>query len=178
MASDSCLAGNRTLPGQDRQYVLAVKVIAGTVCLLSILGASLIILTFVAFKDLRTIIRQMLVNLSVANILVALFHFLGLFTNYDRFSHGGEASQNLTRDWWCSTQGALVALGSVGAFFWTTAIGLYLVVVVVLRSPLAGKRLLMVFYAVCWGVPTVIVVVFGPLHLFGFSRAYGIGIII
>ena len=169
------VSGNYTLPGQDGWFVVAVKVTTGVTCLFSILGASLIIFTYAAFRSLRTVTRQLLVNLSVADILVALFHFLGLYTNYDRFNYGGGGAELSTRDWWCITQAAFVVLGSCASFFWTTAVALYMFVVIVLRSPVTGKRLLYVFYPVCWGVPAAIVVVFAALHLYGFPPAYGIG---
>jgi len=69
---------------------------------LSIPGISLIILTYAAFHDLRTITRQLLVKLSVADIVIASSHFVGVLTNYKRFVYS-----KLRTNVWCSVQGAV-----------------------------------------------------------------------
>ena len=168
------------IASETQGFVLAVKITVGTTCLLSVLGASLIILTYVAFRDLRTTGRQLLVNLSVADILVALTHFTGLYTNYDRFlspCNGPNVYGNFTNltDPWCATQGALTMFSVLASFLWTIAVAVYLFVVIVVNRALWAKRLRAVFYPVCWGVPGVIVVAFGAKQYFGFEENVDIG---
>ena len=153
------------------QFIVAVKVIVGTTCVLSVLGASLIVLTYVMFKNLRTTARQLLVNLSVADIFVAGSHFVGLFTNYDRFVY----QFNPTTDTFCTVQAAFTMCGTLASFLWTVAIGLYMFIVIVRRQPHVAKKLVYMFYPVCWGIPIVLTTVFGANMFLGFERNSDIG---
>ena len=153
------------------QYIVALKVIVGVTCVLSVFGASLIILTYVLFKDLRTTARQLLVNLSVADIFVAGSHFVGLFTNFDRFVH----QVNPAFDTLCTVQAAVTMCGTLASFLWTVAIGLYMFMVIVRRQPHLAKKLVYAFYPFCWGVPMVVTIIFGANKLLGFEQAADIG---
>ena len=59
----------------EADFLFALKAVSGITCLLSMLGAGLIIATYVAYRDLRTLGRQQLVNLSLADMTVAASHF-------------------------------------------------------------------------------------------------------
>lgn len=59
----------------------AVRVSVGISSTLSVLGAFAIILSYAAYPELRTIARQLLLNLSIADILVSLAFLLGLIQN-------------------------------------------------------------------------------------------------
>ena len=145
----------------------------GTVCILSALGAGLIIITYVAFKDLRTTARLLLVNLSVADIIVALSHFVGLQANYDRFIDFEDCSVNNKTDDLCTTQGAVTMFGVLASFFWTTAVALYLLVVIVLQKPEAAKKLQFAFYPICWGVSAVMAVFYAVVGYISFEKSQG-----
>lgn len=75
------LNGSSAVPTAELAAVVAIRVGVGTVSFLSLLGASLIIFTFVAYRDLRTLARQLLVNLSIADLIVAVSHLMGLLEN-------------------------------------------------------------------------------------------------
>ena len=170
--SDCVVLYNTTTPSKLAGFTTAVKACVGITCLLSFLGASLIIFTYVAFKDLRTTARQILVNLSVADILVVTSHFLGLFTNYDRFLYVDP--EVATQDVWCSIQAAVDLFGSISVCLWTTALAAHLVSVVVFER-LVGRKVLAVIYLVCWGVPAAFTIVFGAAHLYGFTHVEDVG---
>ncbi len=59
----------------------AVRIGVGLCSGLSILGACAIILSYAAFPELRTVTRQMLLNLSIADIVLSLAFLLGLIQN-------------------------------------------------------------------------------------------------
>jgi len=176
---DECELANVTnattrIPIETGDYILTVKIIVGTTCLLSILGASLIILTYVAFRDLRTIARQLLVNLSVADILIAASHFVGLLTNYERFLYSNLRSDV---DVWCSVQGAVTMYGTISSFLWTIAVALYMFTVIVMKRPEIAKKMVPVYYLVCWGVPIVFPVWFGVKRYLGFELPADVGML-
>ena len=71
----------------------AVRVGVGLCSSLSILGACAIILSYAAFPELRTVTRQMLLNLSIADILLSLAFLLGLIQNAGNMNEQGSTSQ-------------------------------------------------------------------------------------
>ena len=169
MSSGYDVSNNTALPAVFHEVVLTVKVLGGITCLLSILGCCVILFTYVFCNDLRTTARQLLVNLSIADILVSGSHFLGLYTNYERFLPDYKDGYNASmHDPWCITQGAVSIMGTLSSFLWTMAIPLYLVVIIVFRSPRAGKCVVFFSYAICWGLPVVPVVVSVTQRFIGF----------
>ena len=65
----------------------AVRVGVGFCSSLSVLGACAIILSYAAFPELRTTARQLLLNLSITDIVLALARLLGLIENAGWSSH-------------------------------------------------------------------------------------------
>ncbi len=63
----------------------AIRVGVGLCSSLSVLGACAIILSYAAFPELRTVTRQMLLNLSIADLLLSLAYLLGLIQNASKF---------------------------------------------------------------------------------------------
>jgi len=59
----------------------ALRGAVGVCSSLSILGSCAIILSYAAFEELRTTARQLLLNLSIADIINSLFLLFGLFLN-------------------------------------------------------------------------------------------------
>ena len=163
-------------PAVGPDFILALKVAAGTTCILSVLGASLIILTYGLFKDLRTTARQLLVNLSVADILVAGSHFVGLFTNFERFlPEYNPHWSGQTTDALCSVQAAVTMCGSIASFLWTMALAFYMFVVIVKRRPNLAKKLVYAFYPLCWGIPIAMTIGFGVAGFLGFEDSADVG---
>ena len=70
------------------EILLAIRVGVGTSSSLSLIGAALIVFTFVNYRDLRTTARQLLVNLSIADFMVASSHIVGLLENQGSYRPG------------------------------------------------------------------------------------------
>lgn len=142
-------------------------------------GAFMIILTYIVFKDLRTPARQQLVNLSIADIIVAGSHFVGLvaFKVEDYIyqeEHNGVFNHSKTL---CHVQAGFTMCGTIASFLWSLALGLYLLIVIVLRRPDFGRYLIFVYYLICWGVPVVLTLWFAlinPTYL-GFVQNADVG---
>ena len=163
-------------PAISPDFILALKVVVGATCILSILGAGLIILTYVAFRDLRTTARQLLVNLSIADIIVAASHFVGLF-HFQQFIpyYSPHNSTVPNTDTLCKVQAAFTMFGSLSSFLWTMAIAVYMFVIIVLKKPEAARKLVFFFYPLCWGIPLGLVLWFGFAGYFGFQESADIG---
>ena len=167
-------SNNQSFPVLSPEVILATQITSGITCLLSILGASLTILTYAAFKSLRTKARQLLVNLSVADIVVALSHFVGLFANYKRFISKNEegiiiVSSSSFNNPSCIVQGAFSTYGTVASFLFSMLIALYLLVLTQSTDSKPASRLLPVIYILGWGIPLAVVVAVSVVHSFGFE---------
>ena len=144
----------------------------GTTAVLSVFGASLIIFTYAAFKDLRTTARQLLVNLSVADIIIALSHFVGLLANYETTFHAEKGiTENISYNTTplCATQGAFTAFGTVASFLWSMLIAVYMLVLTQSKTMKPRKILVPIIYIASWGIPTVIVIVLAARGYLGYN---------
>lgn len=172
------MLNNTTYPLIEPGFILAVKITAGTTCVLSILGSCLIIFSYVVLVDLRTSARQLLVNLSIADIIITLSHFIGLFTNFERFieHYNPEAWNTSTIDPVCISQAAFTLFGSISSFLWSMAIALYLVMLTTCKKPKVMKKItLPILYIVCWGIPAIMIIPNAVKGYFGYSQAADIG---
>ena len=169
-----CSDNNETYPSLTDPIILATQITGSITCLLSILGSSVIILTYVAFKDLRTLARQLLVSLSVADILVAASHFVGLFANYERFISVDDegvtfVSNSSYLDAVCIIQGAITVYSTLASFLLSMLIAVYLLVLTQSKSVKPARCLIPIIYVVSWGIPLVMVAVVAGIQSFGYE---------
>ena len=142
--------------GIDPNYLLVEKAIAGSACVLSIVGAFFVIFSFLydtetgfEWKELYYKIccgykirdgdigagnkyrlksfNVILINLSVADIIVASSHLWGLCSHLETtFSSKNHsiiaAGQNVS----CVTQAAFTILSTLSSFFWTDILAVFL----------------------------------------------------
>ncbi|XP_041888093.1 G-protein coupled receptor 157 isoform X2 [Corvus kubaryi] len=127
-------------------------------CALSCVGSALLLCTHAQWPELRTRPRQLLLYLSLADLLSALSYFYGVLQDFERTS------------WDCVLQGALSTFANTSSFFWTMAIALYLYLTIVRGSP-TGTGLLWCFHAVSWGVPLAITVAAVALKKIGYDAS-------
>lgn len=96
MTEDDTMGSAVSLSAETNGYTLGtsspyiekdmwIRVIIMITCVLSMLGALLIIISFVCCKDLRSKGRQILVNISFMDFGVAAFNFLGASYYFDHY---------------------------------------------------------------------------------------------
>ncbi|NWR85178.1 GP157 protein, partial [Furnarius figulus] len=139
------------LLGSERAVVLLS-------CVLSCVGSALLLCSHALWPELRTRPRQLLLYLSLADLLSALSYFYGVLRDFGSTS------------WDCVLQGALSTFANTSSFFWTVAIALYLYLTIVRGSP-TGTGLLCCFHAVSWGVPLGITVAAVALKKIGYDAS-------
>ena len=168
------------IPVARPEVVLAQQVTVSITCVLSIVGAGLIIFSYIAFKDLRTGARLLLVQLSIADIFVAASHMFGVLYNLPHYvlnhcsSERPQENEGQT-DLVCEIQAGVTMFGVIATFLWTLAMAVYLLVIIVFEKKVVGKRLTVLFFILCWGVPLVIVIVCGAEKYLGFDESVDIG---
>lgn len=171
------------LPVYDHRFVATLTAAVVATSLLSVSGSSLIIFTYAAFKNLRTIAREILVQLSIADGIVALSHLVGVLVNLPRFipkpcETPEQVLQNDTdrvRDIACEVQGGATMFGTLSSFLWTIAVAVYLLTIIVFERQQFAQWLRYTFYPICWGIPLSLTVWFGMDGYLGFEESIDIG---
>ncbi|GCB74284.1 LOW QUALITY PROTEIN: G-protein coupled receptor 157 [Scyliorhinus torazame] len=135
------------------------KVVIFISCCLSFLGASLIIGGHFWWPDLRTRARQLLLYLSLADLLSALSYSYGVLRDFQ------------SSTWDCVLQGALSTFANTSSFFWTVAIAVYLYLIIVRSEKALADSLVVWFHAISWLVPLVITVAAVSLQKIGYDAS-------
>ncbi|XP_072101175.1 G-protein coupled receptor 157 isoform X1 [Mobula birostris] len=143
---------------QTEVYVYE-KVVISISCLLSVLGSGMIIATHLWWPDLRSKARQLLVYLSVADLLSALSYLYGVLRDFQRSS------------WDCVLQGAVSTFANTSSFFWTVAIAIYLYLLIVRSEQSVANSLNGWFHAISWLVPLAITMAAVSLQKIGYDAS-------
>ncbi|KAF5904683.1 G-protein coupled receptor [Clarias magur] len=128
-------------------------------CVLSALGSALVMGTYALWPDLRTTPRQLLVFLSVADLLSAVSYAYGVYMVFH------------DNTWDCVTQGAVSTFSNTSSFFWTVAIAIYLYIFIVKASQRLADSLVLYFHLISWGVPVAITVAAVSLQKIGYDAS-------
>ena len=143
--------------GSESAYLLAEKIIAGSACVLSVLGAFVVIFSFLFDNETRFKCKEVyykiccgykiteknskekykflpfhiiLINISVADIIVALSHLWGLCSNLEKEFHNPtvENSSTISAGYniSCTTQAGFTVISTLASFFWTDILVVFL----------------------------------------------------
>lgn len=154
------------------------RVAIGLTCVLSILGAILIIFSYVFFKSLRSSARWILVHLSLMDMGVGLTNLIGNIIYFDRFYFSAPDNgscpvfhqpKDLTVRNLCVAQAFLAHYFTQASVLWTISLAVFLYFLIVHhRTPLA-KYSLRLSYILCYGLPVIICVWLVLTNRFGYS---------
>ena len=168
-----------TVEGPFFHKHVAIRIVVGVTCSLSMLGALLIILSYICIKDIRTKARQVLVHLSVADFGVACANFIGVCVYFDQYirhcpfesktSNGSFFETNSNVDtvtngvntWTscevllqlCKTQAFMAAYSTLASVLWTLCLAVYIYCLVFHTNKKVHLRVIYVAYIFCWGMP-------------------------
>eukprot|EP00731_Ephydatia_muelleri_P029980 Em0021g503a len=142
----------------------------------SMRSSLLVIFTYVLFKNLRTVARQLLVNLSVADILANSSHIFGMAANLSRNATSAKKSDvHFDVAAACSSQGGLALFGTVACFLWTIALAFHLFALLVIKRSKVRRGLVAVFYVICWGLPLTLVIAYASGGFLGYEEVAHVG---
>ena len=126
---------------------------SGGICILSIFGSLAIILTYVLVKDIRSKARELLVHISLMDIMYSTANLVGLALPYHEHledNSNESVSAYLTV---CKAQGFLASYGTVGSVLWTLGLAVYLYCRIVSRDVNVTKWVVRLLYVVCYTLP-------------------------
>ena len=167
---------NETLFGPFFHKHTTLRAVVGIICCLSMLGALLIILSYICVKETRTKARQILVHLSVADFGVACANFIGVTVYFDQYirSCPYNFKNNVQSDMnsstmtnsvschslhdLCKAQACLAAYSTLASVMWTLSLAVYIYCLVVHSSKKFHLKVVYFSYIFCWGMPLLITI--------------------
>ena len=139
---------------QHTDVQVGVRVVAGVTCFLSILGSLAIIFSYIVIKSVRSKARELLVHLSIMDLIFATANLIGLLLPYDRYLNrqiSGPAHNTYLH--LCKAQAFLSVYGTKGSVLWTLGLAVYLYYRIVSRDINVTKWVVRVLYCVCYTLP-------------------------
>lgn len=106
----------------------------------------MIILSYVIWPDTRSLVRKLIVFLSIADFLVATSNAVGTL-------HKSNSSDIV-----CKAQSAVTTYSNLSSFFWTVIIATYIFISLVLQNSGLARKLVPLYHVIAWLVPVAIVV--------------------
>lgn len=173
---------SNTVGGPFFNKHLALRATVGITCCLSMLGSTLIILSYFLIRDIRTKSRQILVHLSFADFGVACSNFIGVVVYFDQYirhcpttmyssttthlnqradqgdreySHTNSGNSGLscnTLKGLCKTQAFFAGYSTLASVLWTLFLAVYIHCLVV-HSKRVHHKVLYLAFVLCWGFP-------------------------
>ena len=136
---------------------------------LSILSSLCIIFTFFIWPEIRSVSRQIIVFLSLADLFTALGYVIGSanYLQYDKSNATTSDCEHFTRV--CVVQSTLTSWSSIASFWWTSILGFHLYITLVKgRMGLSGK-ILPLYYLLSWVTPTIVIMALLWTNQLGYS---------
>ena len=157
--------------------LLPIQDILGTVSsVLSIVGATIILLAYCAFKDLRKGTAQTIITLlSLADMGTAFGCLLGI-VNYYNYIFQRMNSDNSGACWIfdniCQIQASFTFWCIVSSSIWSTVLAVHFLLSLLLSDSRWTVRLLPLYNIVAWTLPIIIILPLLITGQFGYSPGY------
>lgn len=140
---------------------ISVRVAVWITCSLSMLGALLIIFSYVCFKTMRSRAREILVHISVMDFLVAASNLTGAAVDFDRFYNCTKGTDSCSShpasvDYWCKTQAFFAIYCTLGSVLWTVSLSVYLYFLITHHGTKKAKYSLYFSYFFCYLLPLLL----------------------
>lgn len=140
---------------------IGVRVAVWITCSLSMLGALLIIFSYVCFKGMRSRAREILVHISVMDFLVAASNLTGAAVGFARFYNCTKGTDTclphpVSVDYWCKTQAFFAIYCTLGSVLWTVSLSVYLYFLIVHHGTKKAKYSLYFSYFFCYLLPLLL----------------------
>lgn len=120
----------------------ASEVLTSVSASLSMVGAIIIIATYIVWPEIRSSPRTILVYISIADFFTAFGNMFSVLKKSSDVS--------------CEAQSFITTCSSLWSFFWTTFLAIYLYCSVARKKPVLAERLLLFFTFFGWVIPLII----------------------
>ena len=127
---------------------------------LSTLGASLIIASYVIWKDIRTTSRKILVCISINDLLVSAGYLVGNLMSEEHRENGHAA---------CIAQSFITSSASIMSFMWSTSLAIYLHLTLARDRQNLANKLIPIFHVISWATGPIINIIASAKGALGYS---------
>lgn len=175
---------NDTMSNPTVSIALYNLILTGSSSCLSILGATIIFLTYGLIPEIRNFTRKLLVYLTMADIctaagnLVAVARYAYVHDIHSPVVENCSAQQsNTTLETMCEAQSFVTTFSNLSSFLWTAVIALHLWSCVVLRTERTEIfQMHILYHVICWIIPLIVVIVLLNNEYLGEDYCYGTGV--
>ena len=161
---DACSDHNtsrQALCSEDDSFMQSwIEVAAGITCVLSILGSIATAASYLALKEMRHTVREILLHLSIMTLVRSTANIVGLSLNYHKNlcpviedSRVSNPSSYNTFHRLCQVQAFFTSYGAVGSTLWTLGLSIYLYYRIVSCNVCVTMRVVRLLYVVCYALP-------------------------
>ena len=139
----------------ERNEPLWIAILSAVLCILSMFGSLAIIIVFAFVKDVRSKARELLVHLSVMDLMYSTANLVGLWLPYHNYLSTNNADTSIYRTYHgvCEAQAFLAIYGTIGSVLWTLGLAVYLYYRIVSRDEVVTRRVVLVLYVLCYSLP-------------------------
>ena len=134
---------------------LWIVFLSAILCILSVFGSLAIILAFAFVKEIRSKARELLVHLSVMDLMYSTANFVGLWLPYHEHlitNHTDTSTYN-TYHGVCEAQAFFAIYGTIGSVLWTLGLAVYLYYRIVSRDEAVTRKVVYLLYILCYSLP-------------------------
>ena len=147
-----------------------IRTVVSVTCVLSMVGAVLIILSYVLIKDIRTKAREILLNLSLMDFFVAAANMVGILVDFDdTLSHQNATQGYINLDGACRAQAFIAMYCTISSILWTNCIAIYIYFHIMLEGRLNVFWTMFAFYVLSYGLPLIVNIWFLMSGKLGYS---------
>ena len=157
--------------GTPNGVLPSVRAVVGITCVLSMIGAVLIILSYILIKDTRTKPREILLNLSLMDFIVAAANLIGILINFDNFLRPDipkpqhySALNNI-----CKVQASFAMYATISSILWTNCIAVYIFFHILYEGRFKTFWAMVSFYVLSYGLPLILMLWFVFTNKLGYS---------
>ena len=149
---------------------IALATAVGVTCILSMIGSLAIIISYLAFRELKTTVRYLLFNLSIADFIVAVTNLIGAL--YTSSFQGAKVPDKTSPV--CIAQASIGLVGTNASILWTIVfIGyIYIILTWYRPKPRANIIFVSIITLFTWIVPLIVAIVFIAEGYFGYQENY------
>lgn len=122
------------------------------VCLIQLLSFNVCF----RWKDLQTGSRSIITFLAIADFFTALGYIVGSVNYGIHLNQPPATPQCVNFDMICTIQSYVTSWSSISSFLWTSALAVYLYLIVVHNNAPLAAKLIPYFHVVCWGFPILV----------------------
>jgi len=149
----------------------------------SIISSLLIITTYFIWPDIRSVSRQIIVFLSLADFFTAVGYVIGS-SNYLQHYRDGSREHTINATWnttenvtgsceqftrVCVLQSCITTWSSIASFWWSTFLAFHLYITIVKGKMALARKIFPVYHTLAWITPIIIIAVLLGKNELGYS---------